>query len=325
MRRIISFLICLLVCVSTTFAGQKTSADIKQHQQDSLHCPQTFAYAKHDTVLHLDIYQPAAAANGFTVIHIFGGGFAAGSRTNKWDVAYCRQLAAEGYRAVAIDYRLGLRGATNVGMQTIKLLENAIYIAVEDCSAAVAWLCENAATLGIDTSKVIIEGSSAGAITALMTDYARCNKLDCAAVLPPAWKPAAVIAYSGAIFSRKGKPSWDYSMPAPTLLFHGTVDKVVTYKKIELFNTGFYGSNAIVKSLKKYNLPFAIYRYTDLGHEVSVGGPLTISELNLFVKQYVTDSRKLHADITITDDSIPPSEYSKMTVRQLYKHKDKKK
>jgi len=284
---------------------------------------QTYPFVERDTTLHLDIYRPSVS-NGYTIIHIFGGGFIGGYRHNKWDADYCRKLTENGYTAVAIDYRLGLRGVTNVGLGNLTALKNAFYMAVEDCSAAIAYLVSNASKLYIDPQKIIIEGSSAGAITALMTDYARCNSLPCASELPKDWRPAGIVAYSGAIYSEKGKVKWENAQPSPTLLFHGTADKVVFYKQLELGKQGLYGANALAKRFKKYNLPYCIYRYTDLGHEVSVGGPVTIDELNLFIKQYITDHKPLHTDITQTNDSILPTSFSNMTVRDLYRPKNRK-
>lgn len=311
LRQVVTIVLCL-VCTITGMQAQ-----------------QTYAYAERDTTLHLDVYQPSSA-NGYTVVHIFGGGFISGARTTKWDADYCRLLADNGYTAVCIDYRLGLRGVNNVGLGNIAAIERAILMATEDCSEAVKYLVENAEALHIDPQKIILEGSSAGAITALMTDYARCNQLPAAASLPADWQPAGVVAYSGAIFSQQGKVRWSASKasantkPAPTLLFHGTADKIVPYKQLTLFKTGLYGGSAIAKRLDKFNYPYCIYRYTDLGHEVSVGGPITMDELNLFVKQFIIDGRRLHADITIRDDNIQPSEFSRQTLKDLYHPKKTK-
>ncbi len=277
----------------------------------SMQAQETYAYAERDTTMHLDIYRPNSG-NGYTIIHIFGGGFVGGYRTKQWDADYCRQLTRDGYTAVAIDYRLGLRGVKNVGLKTIEALERAIYMAVEDCSDAVAYLVNNAERLQIDPKKIIIEGSSAGAITALMTDYARCNALPCAESLP---------AYSGAIFSRQGKPQWVNAKPAPTLIFHGTVDKIVPYKKIQLGKTGLFGGSGIAENMDKQNLAYQLFRYKNLGHEVAIGGPLTTDVLNLFVKQYITEQRHLHIDVTIRDDAYPPSKFSSMTLKDIYKNK----
>ena len=299
MKNVFSVLLLLIVCSTGLYAQQ------------------TYAFVERDSTLYLDVYKPTAEANGYTVIHIFGGGFVNGSRTTKWDADYCRMLAANGYTAVAIDYRLGLRGVENVGFSSLSALENAFYMAAADCSAAVSYLVEHAEDIDINPEKIILEGSSAGAIAALMAEYGRCNKLDYAAELPGEWKPAGVVAYSGAIYSTAGKLKWADS-PAPILLFHGTADRIVNYKQIEFARKGLYGANAIVKRLNKFNIPFCVYRYTDLGHEISIAGPLTIAELNMFVKQYIIDKRKLHCDITIRDDAYPPGEFSNKTVKDLY-------
>ena len=128
-----------------------------------------------------------------------------------------------------------------------------------------------------------------------MTDFARCNSLACAAELPENWQPAGVVAYSGAIYSKTG-PLKREKQPAPTLLFHGQVDKIVPYKQITLYPRGLYGANAIVKKLDKYEYPFQVYRFPGLGHEVSVCGPLTVEELNLFVQQYIRAGRRTEVD-----------------------------
>ncbi len=292
---------------------------------------QTYVFVERDSTLHLDVYQPQAA-NGYTIVHVFGGGFIDGARNKKWDSDYCRMLAESGYTVVAIDYRLGLKGVKKVGLSSIDVLENAMMMAVEDCSAAVAYIVSNAAALNIDPDKIILEGVSAGAITVLMTDYARCNHLPATAVLPDNWKPAGVVSYSGAIFSRQGKVKWGDTnnqadsaiRPAPTMLFHGTVDKIVPYKQIVFGKLGMFGSDALAKRYDKFNMPYRIFRYTDLGHEVSIGGPKTIDELNLFVQQYITEGRKLHSDITVRDDDIQPSDFTYFTRKDLYNPKKKK-
>ncbi len=289
----------------------------------SLYAQRTYAFVERDSTLLLDVYQPTES-NGYTVVHVFSGGFITGSRATQWDAAYCRQLAAAGYTAVAIDYRLGLKGVGNVGIGNLQALENAFYIAVEDCSAAIRWLVENASETGIDPQKIILEGSSAGAIAVLMTDYSRCNQLPYTSALPADWVPAGVVAYSGAIYSKQGKVRWEKAQPAPTLLFHGTADRIVNYKQLQFGKLGLFGANALAKRFKKYNLPYCIYRYTDLGHEISIGGPLTVDELNLFVKQYITDGRRMHTDITTKDDAYQPSEFSHKTVRDLYDKKNRK-
>ena len=281
---------------------------------------ETYAYVERDSTLYLDIYAPETPANGYTVLHVFGGGFMSGARTNKWDTAYCHSLAERGYSVAAIDYRLGLKGVTNVGITNLKPMENAFYMAVADCSAAIRFLVSHADELGIDPDKIILEGSSAGAITVLMTDYGRCNTLDYTAELPEGWKPAAVVAYSGAIYSTRGALQWA-TPPAPTLLFHGMLDKIVTYKQITFGKRGLFGANAIVKRLAKFEYPYSVYRIPGLGHEVSVAGPMTIDEFDLFVRQRLINGRTLFMDVTLRDTAIHPTKWTQMSVSDLYKKK----
>lgn len=282
---------------------------------------QTYAYVERDSTLYLDVYAPAGEPNGYTVLHIFGGGFAIGKRNSEWNAMYCRQLQQSGYCVVAIDYRLGLKGATKVGVLHREPLENAIWMAAEDCSAAVAYIVKHAAELNIDPGKIILEGSSAGAITVLMTEYGRCNRMPFVKELPEGWKPAGIVSYSGAIYSKDGKAQWPDTNVAPMLLYHGTADRLVPYKQISFGKIGFFGTDALVKQLEKYDLRYAAYRYSGLGHEVSTAGRRAIDELNLFVKQFITEQRKLQTDITISDGEFPPAFYSKWTTKDLYKNR----
>lgn len=298
------YLLSLIFLLSVAFA---TAAD-------------TYPFVERDTTLHLDLYAPTAPANGYTIIHVFGGGFINGARNKPWDVAYCDSLTRRGYTVVAIDYRLGLKGVHNVGITNLKPLENAFYMAAEDCSAAVRFLVTHAAELNIDPEKIILEGSSAGAITVLMTDFGRCNALDYTAELPEGWKPAAVIAYSGAIYSTHGTLKWA-TPPAPTLLFHGMLDKIVTYKQITFCNRGLWGANPIAKRLEKFDYPYAIYRIPGIGHEVSVAGPVTLDELDLFVKQRLIHGRTLYQDVTLRDAAVKPTKWTNLSVEDLYKKK----
>lgn len=280
---------------------------------------ETYPFVQRDTTtLMLDLYRPAEPANGYTVVHIYGGGFINGSRTKQWDADYCRRLAEMGYTAVAMDYRLGLRSTYTDGKSKLQALKDAFYMAAADCSAAVRYLVEHGKELGIAADKIILEGSSAGAITALMTDFGRCNGLAFAAELPEGWKPAGVVAYSGAIYSETGSLKWAQA-PAPTLLFHGEVDKIVPYKQIVLGRKGLYGSSAITKKMEKYEYPYCVYRLKNLGHEVSVAGPMTTGELEFFVQQYVKDGRRLYEDVTMRDASVGPSKWTDMRLRDLYK------
>lgn len=281
---------------------------------------ESYAFVQRDTTLYLDVYQPAAPANGYTVVFIFGGGFLKGSRLGQWNVNYCTLLSERGYTAVAIDYRLGLKGKGHIGISNVEVLENAFYMAAEDCSAAIAYLVLHADELHIDPAKIILCGSSAGAVTALMTDYGRCNHMPYTRELPAGWKPAGVVSFSGAIYSTLRGLKWAET-PAPTMLWHGTVDKLVTYHKIVFGRRGFYGADPIAKQLEKNNFAYCIVRCRNLGHEVCMFGPKSLPELDDFVQRFIAEPRPLHIDITLRDDSIQPTIYTTISVKQVYKQK----
>ena len=96
--------------------------------------------------------------------------------------------------SACIDYRLGLKGVDLSGFKIVKALDRAIQIAVEDLFSATAYLIENAQKFSISPDKIILCGSSAGAITVLQGDYELCNRTDIAQVLPGNFHYAGVCA-----------------------------------------------------------------------------------------------------------------------------------
>ena len=134
---------------------------------------QTFTFAQRDTLsLKMDVYQPSNPRPDHScVVYVFGGGFISGERNNEHSRKCCQTLADKGFVAIAIDYRLFLKHAQKVPLlRMYTLFDTAIYQAVEDCSAAIAYICDHAAQWNIDTSRIILTGSSAGAITVPMPE-----------------------------------------------------------------------------------------------------------------------------------------------------------
>ena len=141
-----------------------------------------------------------------------------------------------------IDYRLGLKDVKKMGIAQVDVLENAINMAVEDLCAATRYLVDNAEALGIDPRKLILCGSSAGAITVLQTEWAHSNGAACTQALPSDFRYAGVVSFAGAVLSRSGAIRYGRE-PAPTLFLHGTADKIVEYKHIHLLRNHFDGSD----------------------------------------------------------------------------------
>lgn len=272
--------------------------------------------------LLMDVYQPTTVApeGGYPCfIYVFGGGFMRGSRQEKLMIPAFQQLAQKGFVVVAIDYRLGLKGVTQMGVGQIKTLEHAIQIAVEDLYSATAYLCKNAQRFHINTDRIIISGGSAGAITSLQADYYLHNQHEAVSLLPDNFRYAGVVSFSGAIFSRHGKVKYPNGNPAPTFILHGTEDRLVPYGQIEFANIGFYGSSKLVKRFEKYHYPYYFKRMKGYGHEVATLLPQMIDEIMFFYQNWVVESKPLQVDEIWYEADYEPVKWGTMKPGDLYK------
>ena len=242
--------------------------------------PKTYQFADRDgEKLLLDFYTPDEVNDStICVMFIFGGGFVNGARNEDYIADYCKKLRNEGFMVASIDYRLGLKGVKGLSPTNYKPLAKAIDMAAEDAISALAYLVNHATELRVNTDKIVLVGSSAGAITALQTDYALCNGFLNCSELPSNFRIAGVVSYSGAVFSTIGKVKYRQHNPAPTMFMHGIEDRLVPYKQMKFFKIGFIGSSKLAKIFKKQGWPYRIQRYEGYGHAVAVGFTLTIEE-----------------------------------------------
>ncbi|MCR5821453.1 MAG: alpha/beta hydrolase [Bacteroidales bacterium] len=284
---------------------------------------ETYQYAtRNDTTrLMLDVYRPAhQRADRACVVYMFGGGFYLGQRNGEPDVLACSKLADLGFTVVSIDYRLGLRQIDPSDASLFKVstyFGNAVSMAVQDCSAAIAYICAHADELNIDTAHIVLTGSSAGAITVLQTDYCRANSLPDAKELPPTFRPLAVIPYAGGILCRNRDMKYA-TPPAPTCFFHGTKDRIVNYKRFPMsFSSSQFGADRVAKIFKKNKFSYWILRYDGIGHEIAGALPKTTEEFTAFVDA-VEAGRRMNYDAHCNDSKIVASEWSKRTVIDLY-------
>lgn len=281
---------------------------------------ETFSFATRDTFdLKLDIYQPTTPRQDHAcVVYVFGGGFFSGERDNAYSKKCCQLLADKGFVAVAIDYRLYLKHAPKLPLlQMHKNFETAISQAVQDCSDAVRYLCDHAAELRIDTSRIILTGSSAGAITVLQTDYCRANSLPDAAALPRGFRPAAVIPYSGAILCPNKALSYAQP-PAPTCFFHGTSDRIVNYHRFRAsLSESLFGADKLSRLFEKEEYNYWMMRFDKRGHEIAIALPATIDEFCAFVDAALS-GRKMQYDAHCTDANVKTCEWTNMTLFDLY-------
>lgn len=262
----------------------------------------TYEYAVKDTNhLKMDVYVPVQQNEQHScMIFAFGGGFIHGARDDKQIPELKDYYTQKGWVVVSIDYRLGMKGMKSYGMiENLKNYENTIEMAGEDMISATDYILKNLLhtdQFDIDPSKIVLVGSSAGAITILQADYFLGNRTHGAELLPDTFHYAGLMPFAGFIFSRKGKVKYRAQAPAPTLFCHGTDDKLVAYKQIQFFNIGVFGSDALAKRFKKFDYPYHIRRYEDMGHEVAGYFKYEFPLMDEFINDFVFGQKKLKID-----------------------------
>lgn len=271
----------------------------------------TYLFAKRDTCdLYLDVYNPAAGSettiDGMdkpTIVFMFGGGFIQGTRDDQSYHYWFRKLTESGYRVISIDYRLGLKGSTKVGVAQVNVLDKAIHMAVEDLFSATTFIIDNAETLGVNPSNIVVSGSSAGAISVMQAEYEIANRTKWASSLPDDFNYAGVMSFSGAILSREGKVDYK-NRPCPTLMLHGTSDELVPYKQIAVFNLGFFGGGKLVERFAKFGYNYNMYHFVDYGHEVAGSMSTTLDLQFKFLECNVMQDKMRIVEAWISDPDV---------------------
>ena len=322
MKRLI--LLILIALPAFTLAAQErhdSTGDAVVPDPDA-----TLCFAHRDTCdLYLDFYAAAPDAGPCAdtllkpvIIHIFGGAFMSGQRNYPRDRMWYRQMADAGYNVAAIDYRLALKGRrVKPNLSALPTLDEAIQTAVDDLFSATNYLIDNAYELGIDMDRIIVSGSSAGAITALQAEWEICNSLEPAKVLPGWFNYAGIMAFSGAVFTMDGPITYP-RRPCPTMLLHGTADRIVPYGKITLFRNQFAGSDALAKTFDQVGANYHIYRFRDAGHEIAISMLRNVPEELRFLEENVIKGVHRPVDALVKDAGIPDIGWGRLGFRQLY-------
>lgn len=265
---------------------------------------ETFLYSvKGRDSLYLDKYadigntKPKAC-----IIFLFGGGFVSGERDAESYLYYFNTLAESGYTVISIDYRLGLRDIGKEPLaspeQFISQLKYTIDLAVEDLYDATNYVL-NRTDWNIDPSRIIISGSSAGAVSVLQAEYEIVNNSALPRKLPENFNYAGVISFAGAVLSINGDLTLSDNTCA-MMLFHGNADSNVPYNKIELGNVGLYGSKHITGKLKEHSLPYSFYSINNAAHEVAET-PMSenLDEIKIFIERFVLRKQPLSIESDI--------------------------
>ena len=247
--------------------------------------------------LYMDIFVPTGdtLTQRPVAIVAFGGGFLDGTRDH-WSMEQIAiQLAARGYVAATMDYRLGM----NIFDEDVSI--RAVYRGLQDGRSAVRFFRADAAgsnTYGVDPDHIYIGGHSAGGFVALHNLY-----LDKDVERPAStrtwfyegnWLPdqgglddvGDNTTYSGhanGAFSLAGALGYTTLIEGGeaenTVMFHSTDDGTVPYTSGQPFSTilafvigddlpDVFGSNAIASRFAAVGLDYQFYSYTSRGHDV---------------------------------------------------------
>ena len=262
-----------------------------------------------DKPILMDIYQfrnQKTEGKRPVFIYAFGGAWAMGSRVDALCNPLYDHLCEKGWVCVAIDYRLGAaRGRDGKPLITppegYNSFQYAIDIGVEDIYAATNWLIEHADEYNIDPDKIVISGSSAGAINSMNAEYYICSGNKIAKEnLPADFNYAGVIPMAGAVYltgENDTELRWD-KKPCPMCFFHGSEDPTVTYDVETGRGRYGFGPKYISGQLDAMDVPYMLNEYVGGDHVMALL-PLKWfwNEIDSFLDRVVIDGQnvKVHS------------------------------
>ena len=239
----------------------------------------TYSYATKDgRDLLLDVYVDSLAAsrgNHAALIFSYGGSWENGKRQD--GKVLLQDLAKAGYVAVGIDYRLGIRQLKEQGVKIGRdnfgqSYANAIAMAIEDLFDATRFIIDHAQTWEVDTSKVVVSGSSAGAINSLTAEYLVSVGHPLAkSRLPESFNYAAVVSFAGGVWvAGTDTLTWQRE-PCPVIAYHGTKDQLVPYGKLVMPGGSFaaFGPDYYIRQLREMNVSTLMHRYIGVNHDIA--------------------------------------------------------
>lgn len=233
--------------------------------------------------LFLDIYEPndESSENRPLIVFVHGGSFVAGDKSVYSENAV--NMAKKGYVVSSINYRLDTTRANNPYNARSPDLDKPIGTSREDTLMAIRFLIGKSQDYRINTEKIFLGGSSAGAVTALYTAFS--EEVD-------AKKIKAVYAIAGTVVE-DDLDIIDENDP-PTIMFNGTTDTIVPYSM----------ATATIDKLKSKGVTANLVTYQGAGHGI-------ISQKNADIHQKLTEF--LYPYVNLPSLSPTPTQTVNMT------------
>ena len=240
--------------------------------------------------LYLDLYEPAGNTLSARplIIYQFGGAYQIGDKRQPPIPEYGAYFARLGYVFAAIDYRIGFNTLDG------KSAERAVYRAIQDVRAAMRFLGQRASLYRIDTTAIILTGSSAGCVTSFHTAFFKESDrpastfgiplenvdlgcMDCSGNNDNggrSFRPLAIVNQWGAILDTSYIDATDQ---VPVVSFHGTQDNIVPYVSGPPFNLpifpSMHGTLLIHRRLERMGIPNLLIPLNGFGHEPELLNP----------------------------------------------------
>lgn len=148
MRRFVRLFILALAFMLTPYSpvfAQTSDVDLPDTQSTGR---TEYAYGT-DPLQKLDFWKSSSAKPAPLVVFVHGGGWKRGDKRNATGSSKVEHLTGLGYAFASVNYRLV--PAATVEQQAA------------DVAASLAWIKSNAARLGIDATRIVLMGHSAGA------------------------------------------------------------------------------------------------------------------------------------------------------------------
>ncbi len=287
----IAAMVCAVPQQSAAQCGARYQDDVFTDVDTILNVKYGENYSQDSTLVEVfaDIYLPEGdvATDRPLAIVAHGGSFYGGTRTMSDVVGICEALAKKGYVAASISYRL----TTITSLTNPDNMIKAVMQAVQDGKGAIRFFknsVENGNPYGIDSTKIFIGGSSAGAILSYHLVYM--NDL---ATLPANWQTLATEV--GGLEGNTGNPehtttvvgtfgyagaladtSWLQTSEVPFMGMHAEDDATVPYGRGYPLGLShlpvLYGTSLMHVRADNQGVENDFYSYTGTAHPPYNGG-----------------------------------------------------